>query len=106
MYLVLGTYILFVPVLSRKGSFGLQVLDRAVLFLSACIDHEDGVPLVVFYNGAHNLLFERSELLIATSQKKGLCVCARLILVLEEKTFVRVRATNLGFRGVRKTLLV
>ena len=84
MYLVLGTYILFVPVLSRKGSFGLQVLDRAVLFLSACIDHEDGVPLVVFYNGAHNLLFERSELLIATFQKKR---------------FVRVCATNFGFRG-------
>ena len=28
-------------------------------------------------------LFERSEFLIATSPKKSLCVCARLILVLE-----------------------
>ena len=35
-------------------------------------------------------LFERSEFLIDTSQKKNLCVCA----------------SNLGFKGVVKTLLL
>ena len=54
VYLVSGTHILFVLVLSRKGSFGFQVLDWAVLSMSARINDEDDVPLVIVsYNGAH-----------------------------------------------------
>ena len=49
-----GTYVLFVAVLSRKASFGFEVLNRAFVSMGKRINGEDDVALIIVsYNGAH-----------------------------------------------------